>query len=195
MPWRCFMVEPSEFGQRSLRRYGPGCKGILGYHDAEVIIDQQFPMEGEGRGLLKGDYDGDPRWPKTCSCGYVFQPTDSWQMNEAKLYRGTADGKLYRLKDLPPGAIWRAPWLEGIKNNAYAAPDGKVWALKMPSGGEWLIYGPSSGGGKWSVQGTLPRITALPSIHEVGSYHGYVRDGVITDDCEGKQFPKWPSTA
>jgi hypothetical protein len=198
MPWRCFMTAPSEFGQRSLRRYAASalpCKGKMSYHDAEAVIDERFPMpEGAEQSLLKGEHGEDPRWPKQCSCGYTFQPEDHWQVNETRLYQGAPGEKLYRLRDLPPGAVWRATWMEDIQNNPYAAPDGKVWALMMPSGMEWLVYGPASGGGKWVVQGELPRITVSPSIHQVGSYHGFVRDGVITDDCEGKKFPQWPST-
>lgn len=193
------MVEPSEFGRRSLRRYaasGPPCKGQMSYHNAEVVIDQQFQMpEGPGHGFLKGEYEGDPRWPKICSCGYEFHPEDHWQVNEDRLYKGAPNGTLYRLRELPPGAIWRATWMEDIKDNPYAAPDGKVWALMMPSGTEWLIYGPASGGGKWVIQGDLPKITVSPSIHQIGSFHGFVHNGVITDDCEGKKFLKWPSTA
>jgi len=203
MAWRCFMVEESAFGQRSLRRFGANpascpklVPGTLSYHNAEVVIDPRFDMPpGPGQGYTKGAYERDERWPKACACGYAFQPEDNWQVNECRLYSGSPDGKLYRLRELPPGAIWRATWMEEIHNNPYAAPDGKVWALMMPSGMEWLVYGPASGGGKWSVQGELPKITASPSIHQVGSYHGYVRDGVVTDDCEGKTFPKWPPTA
>lgn len=201
MPWRCFMVEPSEFGQRSLRRYGGNPKtcsktfpGSMSCHNSERVIDDKFAMpEGPGRSTLKEGYEGDSRWPKQCSCGYSFHPEDHWQVNEQRLYRGSPDGKLYVLRDLPPGAIWRATWLEDVVGNPYASPDGKVWALMMPSGSEWIVYGPAAGGGKWTVQGELPRITVSPSIHQVGYYHGFVRDGVISDDCEGKRFPKWPS--
>lgn len=36
--------------------------------------------------------------------------------------------------------------------------------------------------------GKTPNITMEPSINCVGSYHGYIRNGVITDDCEGRKF-------
>lgn len=42
----------------------------------------------------------------------------------------------------------------------------------------------------WKVTGTPPTITVTPSINCIGSYHGYIRDGVITDDCEGRTFPE-----
>jgi hypothetical protein len=41
----------------------------------------------------------------------------------------------------------------------------------------------------WSVDGVPDRLTLSPSVNFVGHYHGYIRDGVITDDCEGRRFP------
>ena len=40
----------------------------------------------------------------------------------------------------------------------------------------------------WSVDGEPPRITVAPSINIVGSYHGYLREGVVSDDVEGRTF-------
>jgi hypothetical protein len=42
------------------------------------------------------------------------------------------------------------------------------------------------------VDGQKPDITMEPSINCVGSYHGYIRNGVITDDVEGRTFPVVP---
>jgi hypothetical protein len=41
----------------------------------------------------------------------------------------------------------------------------------------------------WTVTGTPPLITVTPSINAVGSYHGYIKNGIISDDCEGRKFP------
>lgn len=196
MPWRCFMTEPSEFCRRSLRRYASGTSSH--YHDVEDVIEGQFlEPNGMGSGMGREGYEGHPGWPKACACGYAFREEDNWQVNETRLYRGAPDGKLYPHARAPAGAIWRATWMEDISPNPYAGPDGKVWALMMPSGYEWLIYGPSSNGGKWSVTGELPAITVSPSIAQQGgsAYHGFVKNGVITDDCDGRKFDKFPSTA
>lgn len=40
----------------------------------------------------------------------------------------------------------------------------------------------------WLVQGTLPDITITPSINLVDSYHGWIKNGIITDDCEGRRY-------
>lgn len=42
--------------------------------------------------------------------------------------------------------------------------------------------------GGWAVKGTPPNITVHPSINMNGRYHGFIKDGVITDDCEGRKF-------
>lgn len=44
-------------------------------------------------------------------------------------------------------------------------------------------------GDGWTVTGDAPRITMQPSINIVGDYHGWIRDGVITEDCEGRTYP------
>lgn len=49
--------------------------------------------------------------------------------------------------------------------------------------------------GGWGVQCAwpltigepVPSLTITPSINCVGSYHGFVTNGVITDDCEGRR--------
>lgn len=198
--WKTFMVEPSEFCRRSLRRYRK-FSGVQSGHycDISVVIDEQFsrPDGSGGRSTLKGEYEGDSRWPQRCTCNYTFLEDDWWQVNEERLYRGALDGKLYTLRELPPGAIWRATWMEEIKGSPYTAPDGKAWALMLPGGIEWLIYSYSSDKPprKWDVQGELPNITVSPSINQTGVYHGHVKNGVVTPDCEGRSFQKHPPTA
>jgi len=65
----------------------------------------------------------------------------------------------------------------------------------MPDGSHFGVDWPASdepGGGKgWTVTGEAPRITVNPSIHIVGYYHGWLRDGVLSDDVDGRTFPKW----
>ena len=205
MAWRCFMVRESDFVQIYLRRYSAGVyacpttfPGSVTYHNAEVIIDPQAPAaEHELVGKSPdAEMKADPRWPKHCACGRAFHPEDYWQYNVDHLYEGSPDGKLYRLRDLPPGAIWRATWMEDIQENPYSNPAGEVYALMLPSGNEWLIYGKASNSNKkWNVEGELPGITVTPSILQEGKYHGYVKNGLVTDDCEGRKFPRYPSTA
>lgn len=40
----------------------------------------------------------------------------------------------------------------------------------------------------WTVTGTPPQISVHPSINMVGHYHGFIQNGVITDDYDGRKF-------
>lgn len=66
-----------------------------------------------------------------------------------------------------------------------------------PNGQPFLVDAFTYSDGKngadgWKVYGVPPAITVEPSINMVGIYHGYIRDGVITDDCEGRTFTVAP---
>jgi hypothetical protein len=119
----------------------------------------------------------DPRWPTTCICGYAFTDTDQWQVNQHALYL-LPDGTTCDERKLPPGAFREAWWL----GDEHRGPDGKCWLLRLPAGGiDWSVYGPSTGDNPapWTVTGTIPVLTASPSIHAVGTWHGNLRDGVL----------------
>jgi hypothetical protein len=45
----------------------------------------------------------------------------------------------------------------------------------------------------WTVTGEPPRITVQPSINAVGDYHGWLIDGVLRDDVEGRRYPAMES--
>jgi hypothetical protein len=203
MPWKMFLIEPTVYCRKSLRRHfnseGKPLPDPNHYHDAEVVIDEKFfagEEDPEG-GTLGDEYRDDPRWPKSCACGYVFTPKDHFQMNVTRLWEGAPDGELYPIRENPPGAIWAADWfpVEGPNGN-YTGPDGKVWCVMLPGGVEWIIYSYASGNpkSKWHVEGAVPNITVSPSIAQVGVYHGFIKGGVISEDCEGRKFPKFPST-
>ena len=61
--------------------------------------------------------------------------------------------------------------------------------------GPWCVDAVSTdGGGKntnhgWTVTGKPPLITATPSINMVGKYHGWLTDGILSDDLEGRTYP------
>lgn len=192
--WKLFMTERTKWSRRSLRRYASGSKcNVRSYHDASVVIDPQIEVApGEQGGFMEGEYKDDPRWPKACDCGHAFQEDDNRQVNVSPLYSGSPDGQLYILREMPPGGVWDSPWFDIAK---YRGPDGKTWCVMMPGGQEWIVYGPSSDGNKWQVTGTLPNITAHPSIGIPGYYHGFIRDGVITEDADGRKFEGIPRTA
>lgn len=52
-----------------------------------------------------------------------------------------------------------------------------------PNGTEWCVDAKSSNGDGWKVTGSVPKITARPSILVPG-YHGFLNDGVFTGDLD-----------
>lgn len=189
MTWQCFMAEPTERARESLRRYAHGTDcPITGYHNASVDLgDVDYPFTADGRaGQGYDDFPhDDPRWPTRCACGYEFRPLDPWQHNLRRLYAG--NGGAWPLADLPPGAMYDAPWLPG----PWRGPDGRCLIVVLPTRAFWTIDGPASNApGKlpgWDRTGTPPVITARPSIGSDG-YHGWLTDGVLSDDLEGRTY-------
>lgn len=78
---------------------------------------------------------------------------------------------------------------EEIDERGYAP----AWMVALPSatnpaGTDWFNPFMDYDGGTWLVTGELPDVTVSPSIHMPNSYHGYVRDGQVTDDVDGRRY-------
>jgi hypothetical protein len=102
------------------------------------------------------------------------------------------------------GDMWPAPWLRReeppqpcfflspryVREHAHRPPlvvrlPGPVdFCVDQP---EWDANGVHGDG--WGCAGEAPNLTLSPSINIGGIYHGWIRDGVITPDCEGRTFP------
>lgn len=92
-------------------------------------------------------------------------------------------GTLCSYRSLPPGAMW---WDHG------------ELVVKLPGGGEWnidrgrLINARAERTGPplpaWTRTGDPPAVTATPSINHQGVYHGWLRDGELSDDLDGRQY-------
>lgn len=199
---RCFFLAKTDQCSVRLRRYAgvrdgePLCPTSgLGYHNAEVEIGRitlVLPDDRSGRDLGDDNHD-DPRWPTRCSCGYAFIPSDPWQHEADALYSRSDTGELVTLRVAPVGAIWECPWMSP---GCWPGPDGKILCVKTP-GGDWLIDGGASNGPRgergWQRTGTVPNLTATPSIG-IGDgkrggvaagaylYHGWLRDGWL-EEC------------
>lgn len=177
----CIFLEPTEFAQENLRRFctDSTCTGAHGYHNASVVIGTcTYPMsdyDGEGT----PNYDrSDPRWPTQCGCGYTFTEGDHWQYNKLRLYsRDDHVALMTTLSDAPVGSMWFADWYP------WAGPDGHCLVVKTPAG-DWIVDAPSYAGEEvrgnpWSRTGTPPKVTASPSIHFPGRYHGWLQNGFL----------------
>jgi hypothetical protein len=190
---KCLWLEPTEFMQLSLRRYR-GMKGGesecqasgVNYHNALVVVESMLPKDPEhpnGCGLSEHpDYPRtDPRWPKTCACGYEFKDDDHWQINLHILYGNPEMNGLITIGDAPIGAMWDAWWY----NDHYKGQDGKCIVVRTP-GGDWIVDGTARDGGRWTRTGTPPNITVKPSIGIGGekgkwAYHGFLTDGHLVE--------------
>lgn len=63
----------------------------------------------------------------------------------------------------------------------------------LPGPVHFAVYGPTwkdgqRGPGGWKVVGDAPALTVTPSININGVWHGYLQDGYITADVEGRRF-------
>lgn len=187
MPFPLFIVEPTGLERRWLRRHAAG-ECAAGYHDARSATLGDVPEVKDGNGFLLSPVaadippDSDPRWPTVCSsCGRPFTDADPRQLFRSSLYRRVDGGSdVWPLRELPAGAVYHAWWMPPSFG---AGPDGKVWVVKLPGGHEWTAYGKSSQGSPWTVTGTIPAITARPSI-AAPTYHGWLTDGVLSDDLD-----------
>jgi len=195
---RCFWLEPTDQVELSLRRYRGGdrdkcASSGFGYHNISADVERTsfaqlaargWPMS-EGRPVHTGDSvpHDDPRWPRSCSCGYRFTEDDQWQCNPDTLFRRSDNDELVTLSAAPAGAMWNAEWM----GRGYEGPDGICLCVRTP-GGEWPVDGPSYQDRKiqnergWTRTGTIPDVTASPSIHIPGKYHGFLRAGWL-EEC------------
>ena len=98
------------------------------------------------------------------------------------------------------GAMWYAPemleaefYLGYSLSNEYK----RDWMDKRPPiwvvlpSGTWFCVDSQitdGDGSGWVVTGEAPNITVSPSINCVGIYHGFLQNGVLSDDCEGRIF-------
>lgn len=48
----------------------------------------------------------------------------------------------------------------------------------------------------WAVTGSLEGgdLTLSPSVNIKGNYHGWIQDGILSSDVEGRTFPMFPHT-
>jgi hypothetical protein len=211
VPVKTFWLEPTGRVRIALRRYAhrgghDGWTCADGWHEAVAWTGEEVDEVRNERGhwvqpVPKPPRD-DPRWPVECDkgCGYRFAGEDRWQVWDGALWRRTDTGELRVLHtgmappDVPaaePGACWDATWM----GDGFAGPDGIHLMVRCPrpdgSDGnphDWPADGPASSGGRWTRSGHPPDcdVTVAPSIAigdptGPGFYHGWLRDGYLTD--------------
>lgn len=100
------------------------------------------------------------------------------------------------------GSMWFAPWYLTLDHHRryIGTKYFERWAAKRPP---VVVYLPGNiafcvddaarQNGKiisagWNVAGDAPLITVHPSINIGGIYHGYITNGIIGDDTEGRKY-------
>lgn len=192
MPFQCFWLEPTGRLKVHLRRYASGTKcdvaGNQGYHQALVRIEDR-PAHYTAEGYLASEEPApnETRWATHCACGYEFKPEDNWQVFIEEYYRRSDNREETTLRDAPPGAMWDAFWMKSYRGQLPIPEDGLYLMVRVPGEHEWYVDGPASNGPGWTRTGTVPNITARPSIGSP-NYHGWLTDGVLSDDLEGRKY-------
>ena len=183
---KCFFLKPIKKARVSLRRYSSHkkedvereCPGPWGYHNISVQLDV-IDWDDES-GLVANDRDhDDPLWPTHCDCGYEFAEDDEWQHNRNIMHERSDGGEDTTLQDAPVGAMWDAHWLPSNRTGH----DGIALVVKTPDG-DWQVDAPSYSNGKagpgWTRSGTIPDVTARPSIL-MPKYHGWLTKGMLIE--------------
>ena len=71
-----------------------------------------------------------------------------------------------------PGAMW------------YGERKGRrLWVVMLPCLAEfWQDQRTTDGRHPWTCTGEPPNVTVTPSIHYIGLYHGFLINGIFSDD-------------
>lgn len=195
MAWPCFLIEPTLRYQRFTRRCSPWKDKATptppcphgAYHNAVEIIDVVTIENHDDAivytdGAIPEEIRKTAKFPTQCLCGYHFVDADMWQYGHAVILRDARTGNEYTMRNVPVGAMWHAPWMLPFQEHNHAGdPKGPI-IVRLPGGYDWNIDGLSKSGGYWTRQGVPPALTVTPSIL-VPTYHGFLRDGVLTDPC------------
>lgn len=145
-----------------------------------------------------------------CSITFKADESEVWSSHARWWYRNPQTGKegnsAYGVAS--PGAVYEAPWLlhdDGEKpssllsdfyiNNWFGKrppltvvlPDGSHWCVDVKSN---LPNGQSGWGPGWNISGDALHLTASPSIN-CPRYHGFLQNGVLTPDLDGRSYPQW----
>lgn len=102
-----------------------------------------------------------------------------------------------------PGDMWYAPWYikeDGSPSGLLSPEFVRDWLGKrpplvvcLPNGEGLMVDSRYIKGGQvqdhgWTVTGEAPNITVSPSINAVGRYHGWLQNGVLGDDLDGRTY-------
>ncbi len=201
---KCIFIVPTGLAHKMLRRTrwnddkSPKCTSIWGYHNASTFLEKEEKIkEYVDREKITDELKADPRWPKQCPCGYVFQHSDEWYIDHKTEYAKHDDPSLVFTLDMasaPVGAMWYSDWYLP----SYMGPDGHSLTVRTP-GGDWSIDSrasnctlPNDDVHKcWVRTGEPPNITVgkggftcaagAGSILMSNRYHAFLQNGELRE--------------
>lgn len=127
-------------------------------------------------------------------------------VGETRLVDST--GQAHSFKDLPVGTMFALPkdadmneWPWFLADKEYLSDyyqqhnnHRQPLFVVLPKQILFLLDGKCYSNGRhyggWEVTGEAPNITVSPSINMYHSYHGFLQNGVIGDDVEGRTFER-----
>ena len=105
-------------------------------------------------------------------------------------------GTMWHDEDLysPEGTPWEPNCFLSVQYfRDHAGKRHALW-VRLPDGHDFCLdsacydHGRDPNGNGWTVTGEAPNITVSPSINCIGSYHGWLQNGVLSDDVEGRRY-------
>jgi hypothetical protein len=200
-PVKCFFMEKINSVQLLLRRYSTVGKCIVpkqGYHNAHALIERKIIDWDENAPPYYDpkEYEGDPRWPVRCACGYEFLNTDTKQVFTDDIYKRTDTDEILLLRDAVPGAMWYVDWYLTHKIvQFHAGPDGHCLCVRLPNHHDWVIDSrcnnctrPDEPHDCWVRHGAVPNITVDKNGNtcsagggsiQSGDFHGFLQNGFL----------------
>lgn len=92
----------------------------------------------------------------------------------------------YRYED---GTEWAIINKDRLSPEFLASGRDYAIVLILPPCWPWIVDQlASDSNGGWTVTGEFPNITVTPSINATNVYHGWITNGVISDDLEGRNY-------
>jgi hypothetical protein len=182
--------------------YRHGCDTYPGGPEWGVVVGEAPAIFSE-RGTLgvrPETFDGDERWPTSCSaCGNPMPDNAMRRVNQELVYLRSDTGERTTIRSAPDGALWYADW---FTVDRWKGPDGRTLVAKCPGGHDWIIDSVASNCTLpddvthrcWMRHGTPPQISVdkhpePPFDHtcaagagsiQAGDYHGFITNGAFT---------------
>lgn len=199
MPWKVFFCRPSGRSEIHITIHSKGatCPKVAGDYCRAAVRLWAGP-DAEEKIHWHRPADLDERWPTSCeACGQAFGTDAERGMRGSRIFVRADTGDEVTLGQAPIGACWDADWYHDWRTG----PDGRSLVVKTP-GGDWFIDSEASNCTKkgdenhrcWIRHGKPEDGTlhvdkngvtcsaGAGSIH-CGKYHGFLRQGHLTDHC------------